>query len=709
MNSKKLIILIVFTAVIVLFLGFADTAYANDTVLHKIRGMFSISNILGLNYIGMSAIGIVIGFINYFIGFIGSIAVTLGGILIGWTIDLNARVLTTEVVRIGWTITRDLANLGFVLVIIIIAFTTILRWEGYETKKLLSRLVVAALLVNFSLVFAGVFVDFSGMLTNYFVCAATDCENDILAPVTLGMKLAGALNTQSFLRVKDAPGLQGTLGMLAQDFGGLVAFLASMFFVAVLTIVSATVLIGLAILFLIRYLALAILLILMPLAWLFWILPSLQHLWSKWWSEFFHWIWFAPMATFFIFLSLTIAKTPTEIAATPSSELSQAFGRIDLFTITDIAGITINNFMEMLLNMLLVVGILVGGVIASSNVATALAKTSMSVARDGGKLFMKYGGTGLRDRFRTAGYQAPDAAGKGGGSLIQRGTAKFTGVRLIGGMAQKLNTWATSGTKEQVSGFEKELGGLNKTAFMNSLSDSFSMSNPAFAAAAAKVAADKGYVKDLKKDNPAALEQIVMAARQTGTEGAILSKDPTLAKIGAPNKEEGRRRVAAAMKKAKPQDITNLDEEALSDIDVASNFSAHQLEELIKKGSTEQTIALQKAYNEAIAVEDIAKKIGTQPIIWDKLASNIKKQYNNDIQQWNEAVNKAKADWDSFSEEFKTSYQKGIENMDLHFNNSVANQKNIERVTKRATRASREKTAQGQTETIQVMEKLINL
>src|SRR3989344_8276587 len=125
--------------------------------------------------------------ICYLVGYVASLFVNIGGSLVNWTLDLNSQVLNNSTVSIGWTVSRDIANLGFVLAIIIIAFATILRIESYQMEKLPANLITAALLVNFSLVFAGIFIDFSGILTNFFINRATSNN-----PSAIGAGLADA-------------------------------------------------------------------------------------------------------------------------------------------------------------------------------------------------------------------------------------------------------------------------------------------------------------------------------------------------------------------------------------------------------------------------------------------------------------------------------------------------------------------------------------
>ena len=80
----------------------------------------------------------------------------------------------SDVVKEGWKIVRDLTNVFFVLVLLIIAFATILRIETYGMKALLPKLIIAALLINFSLVISYVFLDFAGVITNTFLETSGD-------------------------------------------------------------------------------------------------------------------------------------------------------------------------------------------------------------------------------------------------------------------------------------------------------------------------------------------------------------------------------------------------------------------------------------------------------------------------------------------------------------------------------------------------------
>src|SRR3989344_1334499 len=127
-------------------------------------GWFDISDI------GEKVVVNLFKFIVYIFNFIGATLFSLAGMLTNVMLGLNLTVLddTNTLVHVGWQLVRDIANLGFVLVIIVIAFATILKFEQYGVAKLLPKLIAAAIIVNFSFAIAAVFINFTNILTNFF-------------------------------------------------------------------------------------------------------------------------------------------------------------------------------------------------------------------------------------------------------------------------------------------------------------------------------------------------------------------------------------------------------------------------------------------------------------------------------------------------------------------------------------------------------------
>ena len=64
-------------------------------------------------------------------------------------------------VVIGWSVVRDVMNIAFIIGLLAIAFGTVLRIQSYHYKNTLLKLLIMALLVNFSKTITGVFIDLS--------------------------------------------------------------------------------------------------------------------------------------------------------------------------------------------------------------------------------------------------------------------------------------------------------------------------------------------------------------------------------------------------------------------------------------------------------------------------------------------------------------------------------------------------------------------
>src|SRR3989344_2790427 len=101
--------------------------------------------------IGVDAIyKLLLAIVSIAVDFIGTILITVAGSIVSYVFSFQ-KFVSVPIVQIGWTISRDLANMAFILIMLLIAFGTVLRLEQYSVKKLIPKLVVAALLINFSL------------------------------------------------------------------------------------------------------------------------------------------------------------------------------------------------------------------------------------------------------------------------------------------------------------------------------------------------------------------------------------------------------------------------------------------------------------------------------------------------------------------------------------------------------------------------------
>src|SRR5665811_2039031 len=111
---------------------------------------------------------------------LGSIAMSLVSVL-GWILAQLMGILiyiaqydnftNSAVIINGWRVARDVANMFFVVVLLVIAFGTILQLENYNYKKWLPKLILMAILINFSKTICGLLIDVAQVVMLTFVNA----------------------------------------------------------------------------------------------------------------------------------------------------------------------------------------------------------------------------------------------------------------------------------------------------------------------------------------------------------------------------------------------------------------------------------------------------------------------------------------------------------------------------------------------------------
>lgn len=206
---------------------------------------------------------------------------SFAGLIFSWTLSYTTSDIQPETVKFGWEIVRDVMNMFFVVAMIVMALATILQIESYNYKKLLAKLIIMALLINFSKVIAESLISVSDMVTSVFVADAklSDWMSHLSGIITSGEGVNGFF----------AGGDKGALNALAK--GILQLMLALIMLISFL---------ALALLLLIRLVGLWVLIIMSPIAYALYILPATEEYAKKWWTTFIKYLIWAPVAVFFL-------------------------------------------------------------------------------------------------------------------------------------------------------------------------------------------------------------------------------------------------------------------------------------------------------------------------------------------------------------------------------------------------------------------------
>jgi len=390
---------------------------------------------------------------------IATFFLTLAGGLLDAALNFNTDYLSGSVAKIvgqntiinvGWTIMRDIANLGFVLALIIIAFATILRFNKYSAQgsKLLPRLIAAAILVNFSIAIVAPILSLSDAMTNIFLGSGG-------SRITLSSVVASVFGPQQF-----TVGAAFSDGSISEG-ATLINELASLAFSIVMMFITTVTFVAMGLMLIARYVWLSFLLAISPIVWLLWIIPGLEKHFGEWWSKFIQWTLFLPVMSFFIYISVQAAQKLTEanffrgLVATTSSLTWQ--------------GLLVAGSQA-----IVIAALMLGGLIAAQGMGLRGAAAAMGVVKGVGGYVKK-----LPMRGATAGGRALGRGiGRGlltfgtdkeGRSFAQRAATAAARIPVVGrafrGVAQRIGT-AKAGLAEAVEERRKRYEKLTSSDVM---------------------------------------------------------------------------------------------------------------------------------------------------------------------------------------------------------------------------------------------------
>lgn len=355
--------------------------------------------------------------IMWIIDLVGSLVLFLVSLLI--SVAKYNNFVNAAPVMTGWVLVRDTVNMFFIVVLLVVSFSTIIGYETREfgVKENLPRLLLYAVLINFSKTLVGVLIDFSQVIMLTFVngfqaAAGGNFINALKLTKILSLAQKG---------VKDAAaGSQPTQTMpnlLAASLLGLTMLM-----------ISASVILVLCVYLIFRIVGLWILLILSPMAFFALALPGklkkgLDTFTGKWWSRLSAMLTGGPIVAFFLWLTLATVQGGTtganpfgELYSVPDSELKQTS-----VTITE-AGSP-----DQLASFIVAIVMLLAGLEAAIS-------STQAISQEGWKRLQQAKGVAIRATSRAAkfGVRAGVATGIGTARFIDQrtGASAWAGQRL---------------------------------------------------------------------------------------------------------------------------------------------------------------------------------------------------------------------------------------------------------------------------------------
>lgn len=216
--------------------------------------------------------------------------ITAVGILIN--IGQYPVALDDNIITVGWVVLRDIGNMFFVVILLLISFGTILRLDQYQLKNLLPKVILMAVLVNFSKLIAGVFIEISQIVMLTFVVAYSAAGAGNFMNAMQIPNLTQIWTPSDIQNLNTAEPL-GHADVFTSLVGGIIY--AAIAVVVVLAYIA---------IFAVRLVALWILVVFSPFAFALNVIPAGQKYASMWWEQFSKYIIVGPVLAFFLWLSL---------------------------------------------------------------------------------------------------------------------------------------------------------------------------------------------------------------------------------------------------------------------------------------------------------------------------------------------------------------------------------------------------------------------
>ncbi|MFA4941061.1 MAG: hypothetical protein WC582_00480 [Patescibacteria group bacterium] len=336
-KEKKRIIFFVVPFFVFLFLG-VNFAFAAEEIKAAVG---VVSGTVG------GAVAIILSWIAYLItALIGMMTTAFINLLI--QVAQFSDIINVPTVVNGWIIIRDLCNMAFILILLLISFATILRVESYDVKKILPKLLIMAVLINFSRTIFGLMIDFSQVVMLTFVSSFKEGGGWFVNMFRIDVW--GKVADVSLMKDAENWGAD-TWGVALAVISGVVA--------AIITLIVVAVMLAILVM---RIVMLWIYTIFSPLVFLGFAFPPLQKYTGQIWEDFIKQLVVGPVLAFFIWLALTTA-----------SESSSALYGLSTTSSTNPICIGVGAFFcnDNLQKFIIVIGLLMGGLIVTQQMGSA--------------------------------------------------------------------------------------------------------------------------------------------------------------------------------------------------------------------------------------------------------------------------------------------------------------------------------------------------
>lgn len=283
-------------------------------VPHTVHAQSLISSFISIPFDGFLSI---VSFLGDFFLTISARILAISGMLLNSAMDITLHI--SDIVNapgIGntidsiWRTIRDFSSIFFIFLLLYGSISTILGIEGnLAPKKLIPRIILVGLLINFSLFFTRIVIDVSNVVSLGFYSAITPNDqvtNIGVGPLDIYASDGGISNV--FMQTLGIATIYDPQGVAKTKENFKYQTIAVKFLGATVILVAAASFFAISMMLIVRIVILLLLMAFSPLYFIGLILPKTQELSSKWMSNLMSQALFPPVYLALIYVALKIME-----------------------------------------------------------------------------------------------------------------------------------------------------------------------------------------------------------------------------------------------------------------------------------------------------------------------------------------------------------------------------------------------------------------
>ena len=277
--------------------------------------------------------GMIISVIALLMLMLAGAILAIAGTVFNWVVirtvyQFGAYFGSSDGMLTAWGVLRDIANIGLLFGFIFMGVLLILNVDGgghghgggISAKKAIPRLIIFAVLLNFSLFASQAVIDVSNAFSSTFATLAGEQNCSSAADGSGGtMSDEACANLGISGKIMEVTGMSGlwkqnfssTGDTIASGFTNIVnqpySYSIMLICLTIFVLVTAMVLFAGAIMLIIRVIVLSLLMVTSPIGFAGLAIPKLQGIAGMWWSKLMSQSFFAPVYLLLIFISLKLS------------------------------------------------------------------------------------------------------------------------------------------------------------------------------------------------------------------------------------------------------------------------------------------------------------------------------------------------------------------------------------------------------------------